>query len=210
MITAILFEDDKNFRESIKLLFEHSEHIKLLAAFPNAENASKKVRELCADIILMDIEMPGTNGIEAVNSITNQNAQQKVMMLTNFENEHKIFAAICAGASGYSLKGDIEKLEQGIIDVYNGGGHFSAPIAMRVMKMLQNPIVTKQTNYVSLTPREREVLQKMVEGGNRKMVASELRLSPETINDYYKAIYQKLHVNSAQEAVREAILRKLV
>ena len=206
----IMFEDDKNFRESIKLLLDGSNDILMAAVFPNANDAWKQVKEYQPDVILMDINMPGTDGIEALNIITNKSANQKIMMLTSFEDEHRIFAALCAGASGYALKGDIDNLEQGIQDVYNGGGHFSGVIAMRVIKMLQNPLLTKQNNYVSLKEKELRLLEKMVEGKSRKMIAAELSITTETINGYYKDLYQKLHVNSAQEAVREAILRKLV
>lgn len=205
-----MFEDDKNFRESIQMLLDGSDDIYVASAFPHANEAWKRVREYQPDVILMDIEMPGTDGIEALNTITEKATQQKIMMLTSFDDEHRIFAAICAGASGYALKGDIDNLEQGIRDVHNGGGHFSAAIAMRVIKMLQHPLVTKQNTYISLTNQETKVLEKMVDGKSRKMIAADLTISPLTINGYYKEIYRKLHVNSAQEAVREAIVRRLV
>lgn len=205
-----MFEDDKNFRESIKLLLDGSNDIFMAAVFPNANDAWKQVREHQPDVILMDINMPGTDGIEALNLITTKSASQKIMMLTSFEDEHRIFSALCAGASGYALKGDIDNLEQGIRDVHNGGGHFSGMIALRVIKMLQHPMMTKQNSYVPLKAKELILLEKMVEGKSRKMIAAEMNITTDTINDYYKVVYLKLHVNSAQEAVREAILRRLV
>jgi DNA-binding NarL/FixJ family response regulator len=210
MITTIMFEDDRNFRESIKMLLDGTDDIKMAAVFPNANEALKRVLEHQPDVVLMDIEMPGVDGLAALSNIMAKSAQQKVMMLTSFEDEHRIFSAICAGASGYNLKGDIDNLEQGIRDIHNGGGHFSSAIAMRVLKMLRHPLVTKQNTYVSLTNQETKVLEKMVEGKSRKMIAADLNITPNTINGYYKEIYRKLHVNSAQEAVREAIIRKIV
>jgi DNA-binding NarL/FixJ family response regulator len=205
-----MFEDDKNFRESIKLLLNGADDILLSATFSHANEAWKQVREHQPDVILMDIEMPGTDGIAALQHITNKAASQKVLMLTSFEDEHRIFSAITAGASGYALKGDVDNLEQGIRDVHQGGGHFSPMIALRVMKMMKNPLVTRQNTFVALTNREQQVLEKMVEGNSRKMIAAELNLKPDTINGYIKEIYIKLHVNSAPEAVREAIVRRLV
>ncbi len=205
-----MFDDNANFRSSIQLLLDASENIDLVKKFPNAAEAYREVKNHEPDVVLMDIEMPGTDGIEALFALKAKRPDLKVMMLTSFEDEHRIFSALCAGASGYALKGDIDNLEQGICDVFNGGGHFSPSIAMRVIKMLSHPLVIKQNTYVALTKREHDVLQKMYEGYNRKMAAAALNISEKTICDYYKTIYQKLHVNSAQEAVREAILRRLV
>ncbi len=209
-IRTIMFEDDKNFRESITLLLDGTNDIAMTATFPNANDAYRQVRTHQPDVVLMDIEMPGTDGITAMQNILAKLPNQKVVMLTSFEDEYKIFAAICAGASGYSIKGDIDHLEQGIRDIYEGGGHFSPAIALQVLRMLRNPLVSKQNTYIALTHREIEVLQKMVEGNSRKMIATHLTLQLETVNSYIKEIYRKLHVNSAPEAVREAILRKLI
>jgi DNA-binding NarL/FixJ family response regulator len=210
MIRTIMFEDDKNFRESIALLFDSTEDIAMIAMLFNANDAYKEIRNHKPDIVLMDIEMPGTDGITAVQTIVDKLPEQKIVMLTSFDDDDKVFAAICAGASGYAIKGDIDHLEQGIRDVYAGGGHFSPSIALRVARMLRNPIVSKQKSYIPLTNRETEVLQKMVEGNSRKMIAASLYLQVETINSYMKEIYRKLHVNSAPEAVREAIIRRLI
>jgi DNA-binding NarL/FixJ family response regulator len=210
MIKTIMFEDDTQFRNSISLLLSTTDDIEPLASFSNANDALREVKKHQPDVVLMDIEMPGTDGLSALSGLRAKMPDLKVMMLTSFEDEHRIFAAITSGASGYALKGDIDNLEQGIRDVHHGGGHFSPSIALRVMKMLKNPLVTQQNTYVALTKREQEVLQKMVEGNSRKMIAAALNLSILTINDYIKDLYVKLHVNSAPEAVREAIVRRLV
>jgi DNA-binding NarL/FixJ family response regulator len=209
-IRTIMFEDNRKFRESITLLVDSTDDMVMIKGFENANEAWKQVRNHAPDVILMDIEMPGSDGITALSDIRSKAPEQKVLMLTSFEDEHKIFAAICAGASGYAIKGDIDHLEQGIRDVYAGGGHFSPSIALRVMQMLRNPLVAAQKTYVALTKRETEVLQKLVEGNSRKMIAACLELKLDTIGDYIKEIYRKLHVNSAPEAVREAIVRRLV
>lgn len=205
-----MFEDNAPFRDSIKLLLDDTEDINLHCTFPNANDALRQAKTHLPDVILMDIQMPDTDGISALINIRAHLPSQKVLMLTSFEDEQRIFAAICAGASGYAIKGDVENLEQGIRNVHNGGGHFSPLIAMRVMNMLRSPLVSQQSSYVPLTKRETEVVQKMVEGKSRKMIAVSLELSVETISSYTKEIYRKLHVNSASEAVREAIVRKLI
>lgn len=205
-----MFEDNEAYSGSIKTLLDSTDDILFLKSFLHAKNAYREVVNHKPDVVLMDIDMPQIDGITALFALKEKKPELKVLMLTSFLDEHKIFSAICAGASGYVLKGDVDNIEQAIYDVMNGGGHFSASIAMRVIKMLNHPLVTKQNNYTPLTKREQEVLQKMYEGCNRKMAAAALGISEQTISDYYKTIYQKLHVNSAQEAVREAILRKLV
>ena len=210
-IRVILFEDIKVYRESMEDYFKDSDTVYLAATFPNADNAIQAVREYNPDVILMDIQMPGISGIDALRQIIQANPNSKIMMLTSFDEDDKIFAAVCSGASGYALKSvDPDDLEKGIGQVHNGGGFMSPTVAAKVMRMFQNQIVTSQPHYVDLTPRQKDVLKCMVDGLSYKMTAAQLDLTNNTVNDHIKAIYKKLHVNSAPEAVREAILRKLV
>jgi DNA-binding NarL/FixJ family response regulator len=211
MIRIIIFEDDHRFRDSLKTFWKNSDAVFVAADFAHAENAVAEVKKYQPDVVLMDIQMPKVWGIEAMMNIKKAMPDTKVLILTSFQDDEKVFAAICGGASGYILKGeDIELVEKAIIDVNNGGGHMTPSIALKVMKMLQNPIVENQETYVRLTDRERQVLDCMVKGMSYKMVAGELNIAYHTVHDHVKNIYKKLHVNSAPEAVREAILRKLV
>ena len=211
MIRAIMFEDNKHFQRSFQEYFEDSDKVFLAAAFTDAENAVKEVRKHQPDIVIMDIQMPGISGIDALQKIKTASPNTHVMILTSFDNDDKVFAAICGGASGYAIKSDdLERIEQGIEDVSKGGGYMTPSIAAKVMKMFQNQTVKAQPQYADLTDRQKEVLTCVVNGLTRKNIASELKIGYETVGDHIKEIYKKLHVNSASEAVREAILRRIV
>jgi DNA-binding NarL/FixJ family response regulator len=211
MIRVIVFEDDNRFRDSLKTYWHNSKEVYIAADFANAQNAVAEVKKYKPDVVLMDIRMPGVWGIEAMINIKLAMLDTKVLILTSFDEDDKVFGAVCSGASGYVLKGDdIDAIEKAIIDVNNGGGHMTPSIALKVMKMLQNPLVQNQNTYVRLTERERQVLECMVKGMSYKMAAADLDIAYHTVHDHIKSIYKKLHVNSAPEAVREAILRKLI
>ena len=213
MIRTILFDDKEPLRKSLTQYFKHSDKVFLAASFANATTAVKEVRDYNPDVVLMDIEMPFVSGIEALQAIKAVYPKAKVMMLTVFDQDDKILAALRNGALGYALKNfeqsdDVDKLEQGIIDVYKGGGYFSSEIAAKVIKAFQEDI--QKPHYVALTERQIEVLNYMVKGHNRKMISAELNITVDTVGDHIKEIYKKLHVNSASEAVREAIVRKII
>ncbi len=210
MIRVIMFEDDVQFRKSLKAYWKGSSKIYVTADFENADNAVAKVRKFEPDVVLMDIKLPGISGLNALKKITDSFPDTKVLILTNFPDNDKIFAAICNGAKGYVLKSDIENIEEAIKEVNEGGGHMSPTIALRVFDMLQSNIVQSESTYVQLTRREKEVLGCMVDGKSYKMIADHLSITYNTVNDHVKRIYKKLHVNSAPEAVREAIERRLV
>lgn len=211
MISAIMFEDDKQFRRSFQEYFEDSDTVFLAAAFADAERAVAEVRKHKPDVVIMDIQMPGINGLDALRLIKAASPNTHVMMLTTFDDDEKIFAAICYGASGYAMKSDeLDRLETAMGDVKAGGGYMSPSIAAKVMKMFQNQLVRKQPEYADLTDRQKEVLQAMVNGKSRKMIGEHLKIGYDTVGDHIKEIYRKLHVNSASEAVREAILRRIV
>jgi DNA-binding NarL/FixJ family response regulator len=211
MIRIVLFEDNRSFRDNLTLFLGGVEGIYLAGAFGDANEAVAKVRRLRPDIVLMDIQMPGISGIEALQQIKAASPDTKVLIQTVFEDEHKVFSAICGGASGYVLKSpDPETMLQAIVDVAGGGAHMSPTIAIKVLKMFQNQQVRAQPTYVELTDREREVLGCMVKGMSYKMIADVCCISYHTVHWHVKNIYEKLHVNSAPEAVAKAINGKLV
>jgi DNA-binding NarL/FixJ family response regulator len=212
-IRTIMFEDNEKLAKSLIRYFDSSGHISLVAHFKNALNAVSEVRKFEPDVVVMDIGLPGISGIEALQQIKAVLPETKVLILTVFDDEEKIFSALQSGASGYALKNfddgeDIDILQRAIIEVNESGGHMSPTIASKVIKAMQT--ASNKAHYVDLTERERAVLQCMVKGENRKMIASSLHIAHDTVGDHLKKIYKKLHVNSAPEAVREAILRKLV
>ncbi len=211
MISLVIFEDNKSLRQSLKLYFNNTDGIQLAGAYEDGNDAVAKIRKHRPDVVLMDIQMPGLSGIEAMQRIKATYPDTKVLIHTIFEDEHRIFSAICGGASGYVLKSpEPDEVLQAIQDVYHGGAHMSPAIAIKVMQMFQNQFVQSQPTYVELTGREREVLTCMVKGMSYKMIADACSLSVHTVHYHIKHIYEKLHVNSAPEAVAKAIAQKLV
>jgi DNA-binding NarL/FixJ family response regulator len=208
---VVLFEDNASYRNSIAVFLDSVDDILFAGAFPDANDALSKIRKHKPDVVLMDIQMPGKSGIDALREIKEKFPRTKVLIQTIFEDEHKIFSAICAGANGYMLKShDPELLLQAITDVKNGGGHMSPTIAQKAMQMFQNQFVMKQSTFIELSDREKEILSLMVKGKSYKMIADAVCLSYHTVHWHVKNIYEKLHVNSAPEAVAKAIEAKLV
>ena len=211
MITIVLFEDNKSLRHSLTQYFNSTDEVFLAGAYQDANEAVAKIRKHRPDVVLMDIQMPGLSGIEAMQRIISIYPDTKVLIHTVFEDEHRIFSAICGGASGYVLKSpNPDDLLQAIQDVYNGGGHMSPTIAAKALRMFQHQFVKTQPTYVALTERERDILTCMVRGMSYKMIADACAISFHTVHYHIKHIYEKLHVNSAPEAVVKAIEQKLV
>ncbi|MCY7353295.1 MAG: response regulator transcription factor [Cytophagaceae bacterium] len=211
MITLVLFEDNKSLRQSLTRYFGSTDEVFLAGAYPDANEAVSKICKHRPDVVLMDIQMPGQSGIEAMKRIIAAYPETKVLIHTVFEDEHRIFSAICGGASGYVLKSpDPDDVLQAIQDVYNGGAHMSPMIAAKALRMFQHQFVQVQSTYVALTDREREILTCMVKGMSYKMIADACSISFHTVHYHIKHIYEKLHVNSAPEAVVKAIEQKMV
>lgn len=211
MVRAIMFDDNRTFRNNMEEYFKDSDKVYLAAAFANAEDAVSQVKKHQPDVVLMDIQMPGISGIEALRKIKAVSPNTKVLMLTSFDDDDKIMAAICNGASGYLMKGDNpENVENAISDIEKGGANMTPSIARKAMEMFQKHMVKGSTEYVHLTKRQKEVLTCLVDGMSYKMISAHLDVGYETVCDHIQLIYKKLHVNSATEAVREAIHRKLV
>lgn len=160
------------------------------------------------DLILMDIEMPEMNGIEATRHIKEHYPQIKIIMLTVVDNDEYIFNAIQAGADGYLLK-DVtaNALNSGIIDTLNGGAAMTPSIALKTLRLLRNPFETesyKKPEDFSLTERETEILEQLSKGLPNKMVAENLFISVATVGKHIENIYSKLQVHSRLEAVIKA------
>ncbi|NIJ52910.1 response regulator transcription factor [Dyadobacter arcticus] len=211
MIPIVLFEDNKSLRQALLHYFAKSESVFLSGAYENASDVVAKTRKHQPSVVVMDIQMPGMSGIEATRLVIAANPQVKVLIYTVFEDEHRIFSALCSGASGYVLKNaDPDDLLRAIIDVHHGGANMSPAIAAKALRMFQDQFVKEQPSYVDLTGREREILECMVNGMSYKMIAGKCNVSFHTVHYHIKHIYEKLHVNSAPEAVAKAIQQKLV
>ena len=211
MIKVAIFEDNRSLREGLTAMIGGTPGFECVGAFPNCNNLLKNISQARPDVILMDIEMPGINGIEGVALIKEEFPEIKVLMETIFDDDEKIFDSICAGAEGYILKhtSPAEILEA-IQEIHDGGSPMTPSIANRVLKMVrQRPQITNQESF-DLTDREKEILTCLVKGMSYKMVADTCFISIETVNVHIKNIYRKLQVHSKSEAVAKAIKGRIV
>jgi DNA-binding NarL/FixJ family response regulator len=211
MIRVVLFEDNKSLRQTISMVLCNTEGINFTGAFADANDAIARIRSHQPDVILMDIQMPGISGIDAMRNIKTKFPEVKVLIQTVFEDDNRIFAAICAGANGYVLKNpDPNILINAIFDVEKGGSILSPSIATKVLHMFQHQFVNSKIEHINLTEKETEILGFMVKGQSYKMIADSCGVSFNTVHWHVKNIYEKLHVNSAPEAVAKAIENRLV
>jgi|SRR5690554_450038 len=210
-IRVAAFDDNLERLVSLKLLIEMQDDMICVGTFQDALNALDRIKSSAPDIVLMDIEMPGITGIEAVKLIKEAYPKVTIIMQTVFEDEYLIFEAIKAGASGYILKKTSpDKIIEGIKDAYQGGGPMTPIIASKVLKFFQSePLAGAKEDY-QLTTREKEILALLTKGLSYKMIADKLNISYHTVNSHLRHTYEKLHVNSLGEAVAKAIRERLV
>jgi len=203
MIKVLLYEDNAQLREGLTMLISGSDGFEVLASFKNCNNVVDEVEAYKPDVILMDIDMPGINGIEGLKRVREHNTQVKVLMLTVFDDNRNVFQAISNGANGYILKKTPPgKLLEYISEAQSGGAPMTASIATQVLKMFSSMNNEKGEDY-NLSDREKQVLQLLVEGYSYKMISSDLHITIETVRTHIKRIYEKLHVHSAQEAINK-------
>jgi DNA-binding NarL/FixJ family response regulator len=209
-IKVLLYDDNEALRISLKALIEENDDFELMAMMPNAETAETDIQELKPDVILMDIDMPVVNGVEAVKKIRKTNDKLPIIMLTVLEDNENIFNAICAGASGYIIKRyATEEIPAAIRNVLTGGAPMTGSVAKKVLQMVPQAKTTEQEKS-DLSEKETVILQFLVNGYSYKMIAAEIKISIDTVRFHIKKIYDKLHVHSATEAVSKAIKDKLV
>jgi DNA-binding NarL/FixJ family response regulator len=210
MIRVAIFDDNKSFLEGMKILLTGNEAFLLTGAFANAQNAVQKVAKSQPDVIVMDIKMPEISGIQAVRAIKAEFQDVQIIMQTVFEDDNNVFAAICAGASGYLLKGSSPtKIIEAIAEAHAGGSPMSPPIARKVLTLFQSQYCYNNDFY-DLSAREKDILRCLVDGQSYKMIADTLKISYHTVNAHIRKVYDKLHVNSSQEAISKALKQRLV
>ena len=208
-----IFDDNKNIRNSIISLLGMEASLEVVGAFSDAKNCIQKIVACNAEVVLMDIQMPGVNGIEAVTMIKRELPHVQVLIQTVFEDDDYIFDAVMAGAHGYILKGHLNsRLVGAIKELGAGGSPMSPAIARRVLNLMQQGTQAKRnpSTAYNLTVREREVLTCIVEGLSYKMIGAQLDISYETVRSHVKRIYEKLHVGSLTEVVAKAINQRIV
>ena len=210
-IKVAIFEDNKALRDSLYMLIDGSPGFVCTGCFANCRKVIKDIESSEPDVVLMDIEMPGISGIEAVQLIKKQFPQIQILMQTVFEEDDKIFASVCAGASGYLLKKTPPaKMLDAIKETSEGGAPMTPSVAAKVLQMFQKQGAQVHPEFVDLSEREREVLKHLVTGDSYKMISAACYISIDTVKTHIKSIYHKLHVNSKSEAVAKAIIQKLV
>lgn len=209
MIRVLTYDDSAATRTSIDALIGLSEGFVSVGTFADALLVETQLAKLKPDVVLMDINMPGMNGIDATRLIKSLNPNTKVLIQTAFDNDEHVFGSLKAGAEGYLLKSaSPDKILKGIEDVYNGGAIMTPSIALRVMRFFQP--IAKPSNPYNLTNREKTVLELLSDGLSYKMIAARMEISYFTVNAHIRKIYEKLHVNSSAEAVSLALKSGIV
>jgi len=207
--SILLYEDNPLLSDSIQSMLRLNNNLNLLGAYENPMQVNKHLESQHPDLLLMDIDMPGMTGIEAVAKVRAVNNDIPILMLTVFDDNQHVFDAICAGASGYLLKKHIStKLFSAIDEVLEGGAPMSPSIARMVLTSMHQKVTN--TNLYQLTPKEKEVLVSLSKGSSYKMIGAEHEISLDTVRSHIRKIYEKLHVHSQTEAVSKAIHEKLV
>ena len=200
-IKVLIYEDNENLRKSIQTLLLWNKDFDIVAAMSNANSVTEDVVLLKPDVVFMDIDMPGCNGVDALIKIRETGSTVPVIMFTIFEDEENIFNAICAGANGYLLKKNFDQIPAAIKDVLDGGAPMTSSVAKKVLSFVPPQKIAKNPQVETLSSREKELLEYIVKGYSYKMVAAEMGIATETVRSHIKKIYKKLQGNSATEAV---------
>lgn len=204
MIQVAIVEDIREIREGLELLIDSSDGFRCVKTFANAEEALTALPSICPDVVLMDINLPGINGIEAVRILKAQIPSTQFIMSTVYEDDENIFESLKAGASGYLLKKTApSRILDSITEVFNGGSPMSSQIARKVIASFQ------QKNTIDdaalLTQREKEILKLLSKGLRYKEIAAELHISIDTVRTHTRHIYEKLQVQSRIEAINKVM-----
>ncbi|MBK8280007.1 MAG: response regulator transcription factor [Saprospiraceae bacterium] len=211
MIRILIFEDNKTFRINLVDYLNGTGDIDVLGSYPDARDTLNLIKKHRPDLVLMDIQMPFVSGLEALSIIKKHDPAIKVLIQSVHDEDDKIFNAICNGASGYILKNaGPDQYLVSIKEVMTGGAPLSPSIALKVLSMFQNQFFPSKIEYIDLTTREREILNYLSKGKSYKMIAEICYISVNTVCTHMAHIYEKLHVNSATEAMAKAREMKIL
>lgn len=211
-IRVIVFDDHPAIRDNIELLVDAEPDMICVGTFPDCRDLERKIEKSEPDVIVMDIQMPGMNGIEGVKLIRGKFPAMRILMQTVFEDEQRIFDSICAGANGYILKkSSAEEIIKAIRDVHAGGSAMTPTVAGKVLEKVKGSFGTvSNPDDISLSEREHEILMLLSKGKSYKMIADELKISFHTVDSHLRKVYEKLHVHSMTEALDQARKRRLI
>ena len=206
-ITVSIVEDNDKLRETLARALNRAKGFRCVSQYPSAEDALKTLPQVRPNVVLMDINLPGMNGVECVRHLKPLVPDSQIVMLTVYEDTDNIFNALKAGATGYLLKRTSQaELIQAIQEVHRGGSPMTTHIARKVVQTLQSAPAAPQAAE-NLSPREQEVLDYLTKGFLYKEIAEKLGISYETVHTYIRRIYEKLQVRTRTEAVAKFLRR---
>lgn len=212
MVSVAIVEDNNTIREGLAALINGTQDYSCIGSYADCETFLTELKEIEPDVILMDIGLPGMNGIEGVKKAMLINPDLSILMLTIYEEGEFVFDALCAGACGYLVKKTPpSRLLDAIKEVYEGGSPMSSRIARQVITAFKQGAVNNQDEEkYGLSIREKEVLNHLADGFSYIEIAEKLFISVDTVRHHIRNIYKKLHVHSQSEAVAKAIRKKLI
>ena len=209
-LKVAIIEDQPKIREGLKALIDGTDGYRCVGIFGSMEDAFPKIGYELPDVVLVDIGLPGMSGIEGIRRLKDQYPNLAVLMLTVYDDDKRIFDAMCAGACGYLLKKTPPaRLLESLKEVRDGGAPMSPEVARRVVALFREIRPPDHADY-QLTPHEARILKLLVEGHNYKTAAAELGVSINTIRFHMRSIYEKLQVHSKSEAVSKALRNRIV
>ena len=198
-----IIEDESLVLENLTLFFEHQPDIDVVLTANSVEDFLEEVEGIPIDVLLLDIGLPGMSGLEAIRIIKNFNPAPDILMLTSFDDNDKVFKALCAGADAYLLKRTpLKSIREAITTVHKGGSYMSPSIARKVIDYFAPKNTSKNE---LLTSRQMQIVEGLVDGLSYKMIADKYLISVETVRDHIKKIYKKLHVNSKAEVIKKRL-----
>ena len=200
-IKVAIVEDDEGIRSSLGALIRRAPALRLAGDYPDAESAIKEIPRRPPDVVLMDINLPGLNGVECVRQLKSSLPAVQFLMLTVYEDGDSLFNSLKAGASGYLLKRTASaRLLEAIADVYAGGSPVTPQLARRLVQYFSR-LGDGESSLSRLTPGERDFLDQLANGYAYKEIADRMKISIDTVRSYVRTVYEKLHVHSRTEAV---------
>jgi DNA-binding NarL/FixJ family response regulator len=209
-IKVAIIEDERDIRECLCVLVNGTPGYSCTGSYRTMEEALEKIPRNLPDVVLSDIGLPGMSGIDGLRILKERHPQLLLLMLTIYDDDERIFDAMCAGACGYLLKKTPPaRLLESLKEAVAGGAPMSPEVARRVIALFREIRPPERADY-HLTPHETRLLKLFVEGHNYKTAAAELHVSVNTINFHVRSIYDKLQVHSRSEAVAKALLNRLV
>lgn len=212
IIRIMIVEDNRFVRTGWETVIQANKNFNLVGSFPDCESAFKSDVPQKADLVLMDIGLPGISGIEGVKYLKEKYPEIIIVMCTVHEDSEEIFQAICAGAVGYLTKRTSpDELIKSLIEAYNGGSPMTPSVARKVISSFQNVKVSDNANKTSeLNDREQQILSLMAQGKSYNAIADEVCLSIDGVYYHIRHIYEKLHVHSRAEAVAQGIKKRII